>query len=270
MIQLSGAGKRFGHKLLFEGADWLITAKDRIGLVGANGTGKSTLMKILGGMENLDYGSISVAKGISSGYLPQDGLTLEGRTVFAECMAVFSELRAIEQEMEDLTRRMSELDTQSAEYMQVAERFHRIDHEFRTRDGYAIEAQVGTVLAGLGFRKEDWSRETKEFSGGWQMRLALAKLLLQKPNLLLLDEPTNHLDLEARNWLEEYLAEYPHAYVVISHDRYFLDVTVSKTADIWNRRITFYTGNYEQFLKQKTERKEQLQAAYRNQRERIE
>ncbi|HEX6908737.1 MAG TPA: ABC-F family ATP-binding cassette domain-containing protein, partial [Terriglobales bacterium] len=137
-------------------------------------------------------------------------------------------------------------------------------------DGYALEAQVGTVLTGLGFRKEDWNRRTEEFSGGWQMRVAMAKLLLQKPNLLLLDEPTNHLDLEARNWLEEYLAEYPHAYVVISHDRYFLDVTVSKTADIWNRRITFYTGNYEQFLKQKTERKEQLVAAYRNQRDRIE
>src|ERR1043166_9629613 len=270
MIQLSGAGKRFGHKLLFEGVDWLITPKDRIGLVGANGTGKSTFMKILGGMENLDYGSISIAKGISSGYLPQDGLTLEGRTVFAECMAVFSELRAMEQEMEALPRRMSELDTQSAEYTQVAERFHRIDHEFRTRDGYAIEAQVGTVLAGLGFRKEDWSRETKEFSGGWQMRLALAKLLLQKPNLLLLDEPTNHLDLEARNWLEEYLQNYPNAFVLISHDRYFLDVTVNKIAEIWNKRFWFYTGNYDKFLAQKTQRNEQLQAAYRNQRDRIE
>src|SRR5215470_13553271 len=269
MIQLSGAGKRFGHKLLFEGADWLITPKDRIGLVGANGTGKSTLMKVLGSMESLDYGSISVAKGTSSGYLPQDGLTLEGRTVFAECMAVFSELRAMEQEMEDLTRRMSELDSQSAEYMQVAERFHRIDHEFRTRDGYAIEAQVGTVLAGLGFRKEDWSRETKEFSGGWQMRLALAKLLLQKPNLLLLDEPTNHLDLEARNWLEEYLGDYPHAFVLISHDRYFLDVTVNKIVEIWNKRVHFYPGNYDRYVAQKDQRREQLEAAYRAQRERI-
>ena len=270
MIQLSGAGKRFGHKLLFEGTDWLITSKDRIGLVGANGTGKSTLMKILGGMENLDYGSISVAKGISSGYLPQDGLTLEGRTVFAECIAVFSELRAMEQEMEDLTRRMSELDTQSNEYTQVADRFHRIDHEFRTRDGYAIEAQVGTVLAGLGFRKEDWSRETKEFSGGWQMRLALAKLLLQKPNLLLLDEPTNHLDLEARNWLEEYLGNYPFAFVLISHDRYFLDVTINKIVEIWNKQIHFYPGNYEKYLAQKSQRLEQLESAYKNQRDRIE
>ena len=270
MIQLSGAGKRFGQKLLFEGADWLITAKDRVGLVGANGTGKSTLLKILGSMETLDYGSISVAKGISSGYLPQDGLTLEGKTVFAECMAVFSELRAMEGEMEDLTRRMSELDTQSAAYTQVADRFHRIDHEFRTRDGYAIEAQVGTVLAGLGFRKEDWTRPTEEFSGGWQMRIALAKLLLQKPNLLLLDEPTNHLDLEARNWLEEYLGNYPFAFVLISHDRYFLDVTINKIVEIWNKKIHFYPGNYAKYLAQKAQRQEQLEAAYKNQRERIE
>jgi ATP-binding cassette subfamily F protein 3 len=270
MIQLSGAGKRFGQKLLFEGADWLITSKDRAGLVGANGTGKSTLLKVLGSMESLDYGSVSVAKGISSGYLPQDGLTLEGKTVFAECMAVFSDLRSMEQEMEDLTRRMSELDTQSAEYSQVADRFHRIDHEFRTRDGYAIEAQVGTVLAGLGFRKEDWTRPTEEFSGGWQMRIALAKLLLQKPNLLLLDEPTNHLDLEARNWLEEYLGNYPFAFVLISHDRYFLDVTINKIVEIWNKKIHFYPGNYEKYLTQKTQRQEQLEAAYRNQKERIE
>src|SRR5256884_4768485 len=168
MIQLSGAGKRFGHKLLFENADWLIAPRDRIGLVGGNGTGKSTL------------------------------------------------------------------------------------------------------VMGLGFSKEDWQRQTDEFSGGWQMRLALAKLLLQKPNLLLLDEPTDHLDLEARNWLEEYLHDYPYAFVLISHDRYFLDVTVNKIAEIWNKRFWFYTGNYDKFVAQKTQRNEQLQAAYRNQRERIE
>ena len=126
------------------------------------------------------------------------------------------------------------------------------------------------MLQGLGFRKEDWERQTDEFSGGWQMRLALAKLLLQKPNLLLLDEPTNHLDLEARNWLEEYLHDYPHALVLISHDRYFLDVVVNKIAEIWNKRFWFYTGNYDKFLTQKTARNEQLQAAYKNQRDRIE
>ncbi|HKH98930.1 MAG TPA: ABC-F family ATP-binding cassette domain-containing protein [Candidatus Sulfotelmatobacter sp.] len=270
MIQLSGAGKRFGHKLLFENADWLITPQDRVGLVGANGTGKSTIMKILAGLDTLDYGALTTAKGISAGYLPQDGLTLSGRTVFAECMSVFDDLRAMEQELESLTHSMAELDHTSPEYSAVADRYHRVEHEFRTRDGYSIEAEVGRVLMGLGFTKEDWPRLTDEFSGGWQMRLALAKLLLQKPNLLLLDEPTNHLDLEARNWLEEYLQNYPNAFLLISHDRYFLDVTVNKIAEIWNKRLWFYTGNYDKFLAQKTQRNEQLQAAYRNQRERIE
>src|ERR1700731_4485541 len=270
MIQLSGAGKRFGHKLLFENTDWLITPRDRVGLVGANGTGKSTLMKVLAGLDTLDYGSLVVAKGTTAGYLPQDGLSLSGRTVFAECMAVFTELHAMEKELEMLTHRISELDHESPEYADVADRYHGLEHEFRTRDGYSIEAEVGRVLMGLGFRKEDWERQTDEFSGGCQMRLALAKLLLQKPNLLLLDEPTNHLDLEARNWLEEYLHNYPHAFVLISHDRYFLDVTVNKIAEIWNKRFWFYTGNYDKFLAQKTQRNEQLTAAYKNQRDRIE
>jgi len=270
MIQLSAAGKRYGQKLLFEGVDWLITNRDRIGLVGANGTGKSTLLKILAELETVDYGSVSTARGISASYLPQDGLTLSGRTVFAECMSVFDELRALEQEMEELTGRMSELDHASAEYSRVAERYQRIEHEFRTHDGYALEAQVGSVLMGLGFGKHDWHRQTDEFSGGWQMRIALAKLLLQQPNLLLLDEPTNHLDLEARNWLEEYLGGYPNAFVLISHDRYFLDVTVTKIVEIWNKRIHSYPGNYEHYLEQKTQRQEQMEAAYRTQRERIE
>ncbi|MCU1298069.1 MAG: transporter, ATPase subunit [Acidobacteriaceae bacterium] len=248
----------------------MITPRDRVGLVGANGTGKSTLMKVLGGMESLDYGTISTAKGITAGYLPQDGLTLSGRTVFAECMSVFSGLQAMEKEMEDLTARMSEIDHASAEYSQIADRYHQIQHEFQTRDGYALDAQVGSVLTGLGFGKDDWNRLTDEFSGGWQMRLALAKLLLQQPNLLLLDEPTNHLDLEARNWLEEYLVHYPNAFVLISHDRYFLDVTVNKIAEVWNKRIHVYTGNYDKYLTQKTQRNEQLVAAYKNQRDRIE
>jgi ATP-binding cassette, subfamily F, member 3 len=270
MIQLSSAGKRFGHKLLYENLDWLITANDHIGLVGGNGTGKTTLMKVLAGLDTLDYGSLTIAKGTSAGYLPQDGLTLSGRTVFAECMSVFDDLRAIEKELESLTHSIAELDHTSTAYADVADRYHRLEHEFRTRDGYSIEAEVGRVLMGLGFTKEDWQRQTDEFSGGWQMRLALAKLLLQKPNLLLLDEPTNHLDLEARNWLEEYLHDYPYAFILISHDRYFLDVTVDKIAEIWNKRFWFYTGNYDKFLAQKTQRNEQLQAAYKNQRERIE
>ena len=252
MIQLSGAGKRYGHKLLFENLDWLITPRDRLGLVGANGTGKSTLMKVLAGLETLDYGAVTTAKGISAGYLPQDGLTLSGRSIFAECMAVFSELRAMEGEMEHLTRQMSELDHESPQYSQVADRFHRLEHEFRTRDGYAIEAQVGTVLSGLGFQKEDWVRHTEEFSGGWQMRIALAKLLLQEPNLLLLDEPTNHLDLEARNWLEQYLGNYPHAFILISHDRYFLNKLVDHLFIFeGDGTVSKFNGNYLEWRQEK-------------------
>ena len=269
MIQLSNAGKRFGPKILFENLDWLITPKDRAGIVGANGTGKSTLLKVLGGIESLDYGTIVRAKGVSAGYLPQDGLQLSGRTVFAECMSVFDSLRDMEREMEELTHRMSEIDPTGSEYEQVADRFHRLDGEFRARDGYALDAQVGTVLAGLGFPRSDWERRTEEFSGGWLMRIALAKLLLEKPNLLLLDEPTNHLDLEARNWLEQYLRSYPFAFVLISHDRYFLDVTVDKTIEIWNRSVHFYSGNYDKYLAQKAERRSQLEAAWRNQQEKI-
>jgi ATP-binding cassette, subfamily F, member 3 len=270
MIQLSGTGKRYGHKLLFENADWLITPESHIGLVGANGTGKSTVMKVLAGLESLDYGSISRAKGISAGYLPQDGLTLSGHSIFAECMSVFAGLHAMEEEMESLTRSMSELDHTSAAYADVADRYQKLEHEFRARDGYTLEAEVGKVLTGLGFHRDDWNRLTDEFSGGWQMRIALAKLLLQKPNLLLLDEPTNHLDLEARNWLEEYLTSYPYAYVLISHDRYFLDVTVKRIVELWNKQMHFYAGNYDQYLTAKTTRREQLEAAYKTQRDRIE
>ena len=267
MIQLSQAGKRFGPKVLFQGLDWLITAHDRVGLVGANGTGKTTLLKVLAGMDGLDYGTITRQRGIECGYLPQDGLSLSGRSVFAECLSVFSDVHQMQREQEELARRMGEVDHSSSEYQQIAERFHRIQAEIHARDAYSIEAEVGTVLNGLGFKKDDWERRTEEFSGGWQMRIALAKLLLQKPNLLLLDEPTNHLDLETRNWLEQYLAAYPYAYVLISHDRYFLDVTVKKIAEIWNKQVTFYPGNYEKYLAQKAERRTQLEAAYRNQKE---
>ena len=269
MLQLTGAGKRFGHKLLFQELDWLINSKDRVGLVGANGTGKSTVLKILAGMDGLDYGSLTATKGITAGYLPQDGLALQGRTVFHECMTVFASLQAMEEELETLTHSMSEVDPASGEFRQIADRFHRVDSEFRARDGYAIEAQVGGVLDGLGFHKDDWKRFTEEFSGGWQMRIALAKLLLEQPNLLLLDEPTNHLDLEARNWLEQYLKTYPNAFVLISHDRYFLDVTITKIVELWNKRVHFYSGNYEKYLVQKADRRIQIESAYRNQRDRI-
>ena len=269
MIQLSGAGKRYGPKILFDSTDWLVTPNERAGIVGGNGTGKSSLLKVLAGIEGLDSGSITTQKGVSIGYLPQEGLSLSGRTVFAECMTVFAGIRELELEQESLAQRMAELDPAGPEYAQVAERFHRVEAEFRARDGFAVEAQVGAVLSGLGFPQRDWTRRTEEFSGGWQMRIALAKLLLEKPNLLLLDEPTNHLDLEARNWLEEYLSAYPYAFVLVSHDRYFLDVTVRKVIELWNKALHFYNGGYTRYEQQKTERRAQLLAAYENQQDRI-
>src|SRR5882724_3036965 len=158
MIQLQGAGKRFGPKILFEDLNWTIGAHERVGIVGANGTGKSTLLKVLAGIESLDYGSMQAAKGITFGYLPQDGLQLSGRSVFEECMTVFDDLRAMEREMEELSHGMGDLDPKDAE------RYHLLESEFRTRDGYALEAKVSSVLGGLGFSKTDWQRRTEEFS----------------------------------------------------------------------------------------------------------
>ena len=270
MLSLQNAGKRFGPRVLFLEANWLIRNDEKTALVGANGTGKSTLMKILAGLDSLDYGSLDQTRGISIGYLPQEGLELAGRTVFEECLTVFDELHEIERECERLAAQMAELDHESQEFAAVAERYSTLQDRFHALDGYALDAQVGSVLTGLGFGKQDWTRQTNEFSGGWQMRIALAKLLLAKPLLLLLDEPTNHLDLETRNWLEGYLKSYPFGYILISHDRYFLDVTIDRTVEIWNKRLTIYQGNYTKYLNQKDERREQLVAAYRNQRERIE
>jgi ATP-binding cassette subfamily F protein 3 len=270
MLSLQNAGKRFGPRVLFLEANWLIRSKEKTALVGANGTGKSTLMKVLAGLETLDYGEMQQTRGMSIGYLPQEGLRLTGQTVFEECLTVFDELRAMERQVEEMAGQMAELDHGSPEYESAAERYSLTQERFHALDGYALDAQVGGVLTGLGFGKEDWTRQTDEFSGGWQMRIALAKLLLAKPNLLLLDEPTNHLDLETRNWLEDYLRTYPFGYILISHDRYFLDVTIDRTVEIWNKRLAIYQGNYTKYLKEKDERRAQLEAAYRNQREQIE
>ena len=260
---------RFGARTLFEGLDWLVGPEDRVGIVGANGSGKTTLLKILADIEQLDAGTITRQKGIKLGYLPQDGLTLAGRSLFDECLSVFDEAIALEQEQEDLAHKMGELDPESPAYEAVTDRFQWVIDRYQALDGYTKEAQVGTVLDGLAFPKKDWDRPIEEFSGGWQMRIALGKLLLAKPNLLLLDEPTNHLDLEARNWLEDYLGNYPYSFLVISHDRYFLDVTVKKIIEVWNKKVHFYTGGYSKYQTLKQQRIEQLQADYKSQQVRV-
>ena len=239
MIQLSAASKRFGSRVLFEDFTWLITPQERVGLVGGNGTGKSTLLKILAGLEHLDEGALSCSRKLTTGYLPQDGLRVSGRSALAEALSVFGDLQDAEIEMESLAHRMGEIDPQSDEFARAADQYHKLESLFHAGEGYQVETQAKLVLAGLGFRADDFQRDTEELSGGWQMRLALAKCLLQKPDLLLLDEPTNHLDLEARNWLETFLLNYPHAVVLVSHDRYFLDATVTRIVELWNRRAYF-------------------------------
>ena len=261
---------RYGDRVLFDELDWLVAPGDRIGVVGGNGTGKSTLLKIIHGSEHLQSGQIERQKNIQVGYLPQDGLTFSGRTVFEECLSVFDELISLELEMEELAHKMGEVDPSTREFQAVMDRYEWCINRFESLDGYSKEARVGTVLGGLAFPRQDWDRPCEEFSGGWQMRVALAKLLLTEPTVLLLDEPTNHLDLEARNWLEEYLSNYPHAFLLISHDRFFLDSTVRKIVHLWNRAAHFYTGNYTKFEKLRDERLAQVRAAYRNQRDRIE
>ncbi len=261
---------RYGDRVLFDELDWLVAPGDRIGVVGGNGTGKSTLLKIIHGSEHLQSGQIERQKNIQVGYLPQDGLAFSGRTVFEECVSVFDESISLELEMEELAHKMGEVDPSTREFQAVMDRYEWCTNRFESLDGYSKEARVGTVLGGLAFPRQDWDRPCEEFSGGWQMRVALAKLLLTEPTVLLLDEPTNHLDLEARNWLEEYLSNYPHAFLLISHDRFFLDSTVRKIVHLWNRAAHFYTGNYTKFEKLRDERLAQVRAAYRNQRDRIE
>ncbi len=270
MIQLVHAGKRFGPKLLFDDVSFQINPGDRVGLVGANGTGKTTMLRILAGVESLDDGAIECARGLNFGYLPQDGLRLSGRTVMQECLSVFDDIRQMERRMETLMAEISERTPDSPEYRELSDIYHRLENEFHAADGYSLESRAGVILSGLGFRKEDWPRRVEEFSGGWQMRIALAKLLLERPNLLLLDEPTNHLDLESRDWLEDYLKQYPFAVVLISHDRYFLDQTVNRVIELWNKQAWVYTGNYTRFLQQKESRREQMMALQKSTAERAE
>ncbi len=269
MLQIKGLGKAFRGDWLFRALDFQINERDRIGLVGDNGTGKSTLMKMLSGLVAPDEGEVIGARDLTFGYLPQDGLFARGRTVFEEASAVFQNLKALESESRRLEHEMADMDHASPEYHRTLERYASVSQQFRLHDGYSVDAKVGSVLDGLGFGQRDWQRPCEEFSGGWQMRIALARLLLQSPSLLLLDEPTNHLDLEARNWLEDFLQNYPHALVLVSHDRFFLDATIDRIVEIRHRAVHFYKGNYEQFLAQRELRMTQLVAAYEAQQKEI-
>jgi ATP-binding cassette subfamily F protein 3 len=260
MLQLRKIVKFFADREIFAGIDWHIRPSDRIGLCGENGAGKSTLLKMLAGRVEYDGGTLQAAKGTSFGYLPQDGLEHRGRTLFAEVHSALEELQAMERELRQLEAVIATEDS-AAEL----ERYAELQGLFELRGGYRMESEVGRVLNGLGFSSADFSKPCDTFSGGWQMRIALAKLLLQKPTLLLLDEPTNHLDLPARDWLEDYLLAYPYAVVLVSHDRFFLDKVVTRIVEIWNGDLTEYPGNYSKYVRARDERVAALKAAKQQQ-----
>src|SRR4051794_17424661 len=269
MIQLSALTKTFGDRVLFDHVTWQITDRERVGLCGPNGAGKTTLLKMMAGLDEPDEGAILKPSALTVGYLPQDGLAHAGRTVFDEASSAFEELLAIKTEMHTLEERLGDPAIPEAEHNQMLARYSDLQDRFRLGDGYAIELKTATILQGLGFKSNDFERPTETFSGGWQMRLALAKLLLKQPGLLLLDEPTNHLDLEARNWLEEYLHGYPHAVILVSHDRFFLDSVVTRIADLTLRTLTDYVGNYSDYLVAHEARIEQMRKAKREQDEEV-
>ena len=269
MIQLSEITKSFGDRVLLDHVTWQITARERAGLCGPNGAGKTTLLRMMAGLEEADSGAILKPAALTVGYLPQDGLTHSGRSVFEEASSAFARLLSMKAEMHTLEERLGDPAIPEPEHDAMLARYSDLQDHFRLGGGYEIELRTGTVLQGLGFKPADFERPTETFSGGWQMRIALAKLLLGQPNLLLLDEPTNHLDLEARNWLEGYLNEYPHAVILVSHDRFFLDAVVTRIADLTLRTLTDYVGNYSQYLVTHEARIEALRKAKREQDEEV-
>jgi ATP-binding cassette subfamily F protein 3 len=269
VLQLQDVTKAFGDKTLLEHVTWQVGDRDRVGLCGPNGAGKTTLLKMLAGLDEPDSGRIQKPNALTLGYLPQDGLTHSGRTVRDEASLALKPLLDLKAEMHDLEERLGDTTLSQADHDALLARYSDVQDRFRLSDGYQIELKVATVLRGLGFEPAAHDELTDHLSGGWQMRLALAKLLLSEPDLLLLDEPTNHLDLDARNWLEEYLVAYPHSVILVSHDRYFLDAVVTHIADLTLRKITEYHTNYTKYLEQRDAAVERLRAAKRQQDEEI-
>src|SRR6266545_1699961 len=269
MIQLSNLTKAFGERVLLAHVTWQISPRERVGLCGPNGAGKTTLLRMMAGIDEPDSGAILKPSALTVGYLPQDGLSHAGRTVFDEASQAFGELLAMKAEMHDLEHRLGDASIPEAAHNAMLERYSDLQDRFRMNDGYNIDLRTATVLQGLGFAPDDFERPGETFSGGWQMRIALAKLLLGRPNLLLLDEPTNHLDLEARNWLEEYLGAYPFAVILVSHDRYFLDSVVTRITDLNLRRLTDYVGNYSKYVEQRDAMLERLRQSKREQDEEV-
>lgn len=263
MISVDGLTVEFGGSALFSDISFVINEKDRIALMGKNGAGKSTLLKILAGVREPTRGKVSAPKDTVIAYLPQHLMTEDGRTVFEETAQAFAHLHEKEAEIAALNKELeTRTDYESDSYMELIERVSTLSEKFYSIEEINYDADIEKTLLGLGFTREDFNRQTSEFSGGWRMRIELAKLLLKKPDVLLLDEPTNHLDIESIQWLEDFLIDNGQAVVVISHDRAFVDHITTRTIEVTMGRIYDYKVNYSQYLQLRKERREQQQKAY--------
>jgi ATP-binding cassette subfamily F protein 3 len=251
----------FGARILFSELNWHIRPKEKTGLIGANGTGKSTLLRIISGDYTPTSGDISRRNGLVIGFLNQDLLSyMSDKSILEVAMEAFERANVLHHQIHEV---LIQLETDQSE--EVLNRLHRLQSEYEALDGYSLQAKAESILEGLGFQSADLERPLSQFSGGWRMRVILAKTLLVKPDLLLLDEPTNHLDLPSIQWLEEYLRDYEGAVVIVSHDRFFLDKVVNRIAELENRQLTIYKGNYSHYLEEKAERRELQQNAFKNQ-----
>lgn len=270
MISVDGLTVEFGRSALFSDVSFVINEKDRIALMGKNGAGKSTLLKILAGVREPSRGKVSAPKDTVIAYLPQHLMTEDGRTVFEETAQAFAHLHEMEAEIAELNKQLeTRTDYESDGYMELIERVSTLSEKFYSIEEINYDADIEKTLLGLGFKREDFDRQTSEFSGGWRMRIELAKLLLKKPDVLLLDEPTNHLDIESIQWLEDFLIDNGQAVVVISHDRAFVDHITTRTIEVTMGRIYDYKVNYSQYLQLRKERREQQQKAYDEQQKMI-
>ena len=270
MISVDGLTVEFGGSALFSDVSFVINEKDRIALMGKNGAGKSTLLKILAGVREPSRGKVSAPKDTVIAYLPQHLMTEDGRTVFEETAQAFAHLHEMEAEIAELNKQLeTRTDYESDGYMELIERVSPLSEKFYSIEEINYDADIEKTLLGLGFKREDFDRQTSEFSGGWRMRIELAKLLLKKPDVLLLDEPTNHLDIESIQWLEDFLIDNGQAVVVISHDRAFVDHITTRTIEVTMGRIYDYKVNYSQYLQLRKERREQQQKAYDEQQKMI-
>jgi len=270
MISFSGLSVMFGGQYLFREISFLVNPKDKIGLVGRNGAGKTTLLKIVMGQQSYDEGQVVIPKGIRLGYLPQQMIVADNKTLIDEASGAFDEINILEREIEGLTRIIeSSADPDTEEYMDYLGQLAEKNERFHMLDDGSRDQKIEQVLMGLGFRRDDFTRPTREFSGGWRMRIELAKILLRSPDVILLDEPTNHLDIDSIQWLEEFLKNYHGAVVLISHDRAFLDTVTTRTVEISLGHLYDYRVPYSQFVTLRRERREQQMAAYRNQQKMI-